>query len=372
MQNRVLMKKITLTIAALFIAQATFAIKIIEGPYLQAVTENSVTIVWQSDKVGLSWVEIAPDDDSHFYAAERPKYYEVEFGRRKLGTHHCITIEGLERGTTYRYRVATREVVSNEKGKTLYGYVASTDVYRKRPLEFRTLNHSLEKVSVAIIGGTQGSKKLEAEMPIDRADFNLVLYNGGMASSTESRNGGMPRFIATSVQHFAKQLPLFMVRGVEEAQGTLGRDYMRYFPSTSGMPYYTLREGNICFIVLDSGGAIADIDANTDFTTYRKEQQRWLIEALKSEEVIGAEHKIALMHLAPVKKSSEVAEELHQLFVTPLEEAGIDLMICCGEEQKSHKAGSIAKFPILIEQRAKMLVVQSDGKRLFLNGETEK
>ena len=42
-------------------------IKISHGPYLQAMTDSGVSIVWTTNKPATAWVELAPDDGSHFY-----------------------------------------------------------------------------------------------------------------------------------------------------------------------------------------------------------------------------------------------------------------------------------------------------------------
>ena len=53
---------------------ATAQIKILYGPYLQNVKENEATIVWVADKPSIGWVELAPNDGTHYYGEERPKY----------------------------------------------------------------------------------------------------------------------------------------------------------------------------------------------------------------------------------------------------------------------------------------------------------
>ena len=68
------MKKLFL-IAALFCGvYSASAIKIIYGPYLQAVTDTEATVVWVTDQKATSWVEVAPVDGTNFYNVERPKY----------------------------------------------------------------------------------------------------------------------------------------------------------------------------------------------------------------------------------------------------------------------------------------------------------
>ena len=45
---------------------ATAQIKSLYGPYLQNVKENEATIVWVADKPSIGWVELAPDDGTHY------------------------------------------------------------------------------------------------------------------------------------------------------------------------------------------------------------------------------------------------------------------------------------------------------------------
>lgn len=77
---------ISLLFTLLAFSQEQFNIKY--GPYLQHVDENEATIVWVTTKKAMSWVEIAPDDNSHFYAEERPQHFETVNGRKLVGTIH--------------------------------------------------------------------------------------------------------------------------------------------------------------------------------------------------------------------------------------------------------------------------------------------
>ena len=84
---------------------AAAQIKILYGPYLQNVKDTEVTLVWESDKPSVGWVEIAPNDDSHFYGEERPKYYDTTNGVKNTATLHTVKVKGLQPATTYRYRI---------------------------------------------------------------------------------------------------------------------------------------------------------------------------------------------------------------------------------------------------------------------------
>jgi UDP-2,3-diacylglucosamine pyrophosphatase LpxH len=104
------------------------------------VAENEVTIVWTSDVDAVSWVEVAQAGTNSFYSQEHPRYYETKNGNRVVGKFHKITISNLVEGTEYRYRVFSKAVLTHEGHRVLYGNIASTNVYRQKPLRFQTLN----------------------------------------------------------------------------------------------------------------------------------------------------------------------------------------------------------------------------------------
>lgn len=90
-------------------------------PYLQNVTDTEATVIWATDRDAVSWVEVAPDDGSHFYATERPKYFDTKLGKKNIGKIHHVTIKGLDPATTYRYRIFSEEVTNNANANTRYG-----------------------------------------------------------------------------------------------------------------------------------------------------------------------------------------------------------------------------------------------------------
>ena len=69
------MKRIYLLIVLLFTAIAAGAqIKVSGGPYLQNVTKDSFTVIWTTTGPAVGWIEVAPDDGTHFYNSERPRH----------------------------------------------------------------------------------------------------------------------------------------------------------------------------------------------------------------------------------------------------------------------------------------------------------
>ena len=117
------MKKIALILMLVFslkyFAQKDF--QIVTGPYLQAVTDTEVTVVWTTSKPAVSWVELAPDDSTHFYNEARPRYYNLSLGKKLIGTIHRVRLQQLEPGKKYRYRIYSQEVIEEQASDVLYG-----------------------------------------------------------------------------------------------------------------------------------------------------------------------------------------------------------------------------------------------------------
>lgn len=110
------MKRIYLLIVLLFTAIAAGAqIKVSGGPYLQNVTEDSFTVIWTTTGPAVGWIEVAPDDGTHFYNSDRPKYYDLRgMGRKPIGTLH----------KSYSKRTEARNHISlqgNVPGRALAG-----------------------------------------------------------------------------------------------------------------------------------------------------------------------------------------------------------------------------------------------------------
>ena len=361
-----------LTLALLMAcATSAFAIKITYGPYVQAVTKETVTIVWGTDKTAISWVETAPNDKMHFYAEERPKFFQTVLGRKLPTKYHSITIPNpnTDGKTGFRYRAYSQEITSNKGGRTMYGRVASTRIFSYRHIWVKTLDYAKESVDFILMNdqhGNEGTYEL-LNKRVNRKKTDAVLFVGDMASSADSKQTSVYHKISGRVNNLKNgetplhEVPLFMTRGVNESVGKLGMDYLTYFPTSTGKPYYTVRYGSTCFIVLDSGSDKKDKAAGADFASYRKEQAAWLAKALESEDVKSAKFKVALMHIPPVAGVSAVSKELNSLFVPMLEKAGITLMIC-GYTHNSvmHEANKKCSFPILENGSATLLNIRAN------------
>ena len=70
------MKRFLFLCAASLLAAAACgqpSVRIAHGPYLQQVSEDGFTVAWTTTVEAAAWVEVAPDDGTHFYAQARPE-----------------------------------------------------------------------------------------------------------------------------------------------------------------------------------------------------------------------------------------------------------------------------------------------------------
>ena len=256
---------------------------ITHGPYLANMTNTSVQIVWTTSCPSLSWVEIAPDDASDFYAKERQKFFDSPLGKKQITKLHRVRIDNLSPATTYKYRIFSREVLKRTLNNQIYyGDVASIPVHKTEALKFKTLDTSKREVKFSIVNDIHGdSKKLKALLSYAPKDIDFLMLNGDMVSQMDSEKQIMAGFIDTLVEFTKKSaVPLFFARGNHETRGKFSEEFINYFPTQTSKPYYTFRQGHVFFIVLDSGEDKADSDISyfdtADFNKYRSDQAKWL------------------------------------------------------------------------------------------------
>ena len=77
MRKTLLTAVIAILTATTAFAQSAPRAKVVCGPYVQCVSETGFTVIWTTDMDAIAWVEVAPDDNSHFYNKERDKYYDA-------------------------------------------------------------------------------------------------------------------------------------------------------------------------------------------------------------------------------------------------------------------------------------------------------
>lgn len=373
------MKRLTLLLGILLLTTAAFAqnavpptARIAHGPYLQNVTEDGFTVIWSSTADAAAWVELAPDDGSHFYSAPRPAYYDSHLGLRRIGRLHSVRVSGLEPGTTYRYRIMQQGVILNEGNKRVIlddGY--GSEVFRRKPYTVTTLDPAQSRVDFWVVNDIHSRdsifRLLIREAPGAKPDF--VCLNGDLASQTENDRTLWDACLSSASELLTPAgIPLVGVRGNHENRGAYARHWLDYFPSPTGETYYTFRRGPALFIVLDGCEDKPDNDIRYyglgDWDAYRQQQAAWLKTVVESDEFREAPVRIVLIHMVPGKADSWYGEQqVRKLFAPQLTGKGIDVMLC-GHYHRYYWIDDNSRgvdFPILVNSNNDCLRVSADA-----------
>lgn len=334
-------------------------------PYLQNVTPTEATVVWATNRPAVSWVETAPDDGSHFYATARPKHFDTSAGKKNIGKLHRVTLRGLTPGTTYRYRIYSEEVTRNANKDTRYGAIIATNVYRAAPLCFTTPAAEEHALHFAVVNDIHQHKgRLERLFHnVDSSSIDFMVLNGDMVNSMDSLQQAYDGFLNKSSAIFATSIPFYMVRGNHETRGTQSQKFMELFPTHTDAPYYAVRRGDVCFLMLDAGEDKPDSDIEYNglaaFDAYRTDQAHWLRQTIESDMFKSANIRIVFIHVPPVGNGWHGLTEVREKFIPILDEAGIDLMLS-GHIHR-HKYVSPEEsgftFPLLINSNKEILDV---------------
>jgi|GEM_PF-71681 len=236
--------------------------QITHGPYLQNLSEDEVTVVWTTDKPCKSWVEFSKKEaGKSFYSQSPRKAYASQDGLYCVDTLHRVTVKGLEKNTTYFYRVLSQEVKELRAYRPVMGSVVSTDIWKK-PLTFTTLDNHRETLSMVMVNDIHGNNELQKKLLgiAPPQDFDMVLFCGDMCSHINRQSDIFTSFLNTSIELFAAQKPFVYARGNHETRGAYARNFSRYLAGPNGKFYYAFTYGPVRFIVLDCGEDKPDTD----------------------------------------------------------------------------------------------------------------
>lgn len=359
-----------LSVLITFSAYAQDDIKITHAPYLQNLGENEVTIVWTANKPSIGWVELAPDDGTHYYQTERPKFFNAKNGIKLTSTVHSVHLTGLKPGTRYRYRVYSQEVLSHVGWRVIYGNVAATSVYGKQPLTFLTSDHSRQSVNFAMVNDIHGKSDL-LEKLISHCDLkktDMFLFNGDMVSIFNNEKEIFEGFMDKATELFASEIPMYYTRGNHETRGSFATAFQDYFSPKQEHIYYMFRQGPVCFVILDSGEDKPDSDLEyagiTVYDQYRTEQAEWLKKVLESKEYKEAPFKVVVCHMPPFggwHGEQEVAEK----FIPLLNNAGVDIMLCGHlHRYMRNEPKDGVRFPVIVNSNNTVLKAEAVAKEL--------
>ena len=344
MRNKRLFFSIMLTLCLL---QARAQSWMTVGPYLQELTTDGVTVVFEHGIPSVSWIEVREKG-----SAEVASYYQTVNGRIKAYSqilskknsavpvqNFAIRAEGLKPATTYEYRIKAHKVLSHNSNGISAGTAFST-TYTGPWIQFTTQDPHQAEHHIFITSDMHNRPDtLQALLKyLDYQTCDRIIYNGDMInymqnSSQEPYTG----FINTSVNMFAQNKPFELVRGNHETRGNLSRHFMEYFPHKSGHIYNAYRWGDLEIILLDSGEDKIDTAEEyygmASFYSYREEMVRWFQELIQTDEFRTAKYRILICHFTMLLNNDKPTDkfggepQLISLLTPLLKQCDIDMLI---------------------------------------------
>ena len=344
MRNRFVLP-IVLFAFALFEAEAQTWLT--RGPYLQELTPDGVTVVFEHGIPSVSWIEIREKGQT-----ETTKYFQTVNGRVKtysqiLSTKNsavpvqnfAIRAEGLKPGTTYEYRVRAHKIHSHDSNgvKALMG---ASNMYASSWKTFSTQDPNQTEHHIFITSDMHNNPdSLVALLKLlDYKTCDRVIYNGDMTNYLQNGdNEPYSGYIDVSVSLFAQHKPFEIVRGNHETRGNMSRHFMDYFPHKSGHIYNAYRWGDLEIVLLDSGEDKLDSHKEyygmASFYSYREEMARWFQELIQTDEFRTAKYRIVICHFTLLLDDGLPTNEfggepqLISLILPLLKQCDIDMLI---------------------------------------------
>lgn len=354
-----------------------FAIKY--GPYVHSLYGDEAVITWITNRPAVSWVETAPDDGTHFYAYERPKFFNSPMGKKLVGTVHSVRLKNISKPV--RYRVLSAEVTGRDGEKVVYGDYAGSDVYRGKPFLLRPIPNSSEKVKFAVVNDIhEDSQRLSDLLSHAPKDIEFLVLNGDMVSRMDSERQIFEGFMNEIVKFTRSEKPVYFVRGNHETRGEFSEEFLKYFPTPTGKPYYSFKWGNACFVMLDAGEDKPDSDieyfSTADFDAYRREQAEWFAELIKNEDFKKAPVKIIIVHVPPAWGAWHGSLHFRKLFMPLINESGADVILSGHLHSFNPKQNSLPLYPAdkdginvpnVVNSNVDLMVVSANSKEIDIS-----
>lgn len=367
-----MMKKTILLFAALLALPTwSFGIEITHGPYICDMDSTSVTIMWTTDKPGMSWVELGETGSDHFYGEERQKYFATLHGRKLVrDTVHQVRIGRLKPNTSYRYRIATKELTGwTWSDYTTYGRTAASVVYRKDPYVFKIFPVGKRDAKFLVLNDIHQRAAYMTDLckDINFKEIDFVVLNGDMSNMIEDHENIFVSYMDSLVSMCATSTPIIMNRGNHETRGKFADYLERYFPTPSGKFYQLRTFFGIDYLFIDSGEDKPDSDIEyseiADYDNYRLEQMRWL-QDLQAKALVGKRPLVVFSHIPPGVGDWHGQQHLQRTILPELNKMNVSVMFS-GHTHRyfNEKANELVHFPNLVNNHlAYLLCHVTDGK----------
>lgn len=277
-------------------------VRITRGPFIQAVDDSHVAVIWTTNLKSTAYVEFGSKPD------ELKKITSSDHGLIDANnTTHKVVIP-IKDLKEYVYRVGSTRIKKLDEGEAVFGNTAISSL--------KTVKNVSEKetISFYVLNDVHGKKKIY-ERFLSGNNYDFFVLNGDTLDTLENPTSFFKQIAQPIVQYTNGEKPFYFVRGNHEARGGFARELPNSLYLPNGSYYYTFKAGPVFAIVLDAGdgGDISDqSEINyglVSYKQYREEETEWLKAVCASEDYKKAEFRIAFVHVPLDPYSDNIDEE---------------------------------------------------------------
>jgi len=273
--------------------------EIIKGPYVQNVSENSMTVCWETAKPCIGKV--------NFSLSGSMQALPLSVSENLPKTFHEIKLENLETQSLYDYQIfnSTKSSLFDKwVEKPGPGSTFKTAPYYETPFKFTVWGDSQDNPDIfgKLIGHMKG---YEPDFAIGCGD---LVSDGWILSEWDVKH-------FTPFKGFRESIPVFSAIGNHEGESPY---FKKYFSQPGNELWYSFKYGNSFFIVLDS----------VIYFPYTP-QHLWLLKTLESDDFKNARFKFAFFHYPPYTELWNGhyydGDSIARDYIAPvLQDAGVD------------------------------------------------
>ena len=262
-------------------------------PYLQNMTTDGVTVMYQSRGSVHSWVEVGID------SMHTQRFRQLRGGQEVVhDQEHRVRLSGLQPGQTYYYRICAQEITKNQSYHKTFGCSIATPFYR-----FTLPADTIMNFTAIILNDLHGVQAVINRVAacVDSIQPDLIFFNGDCLSEPADRDQAIRMVQSLVVPFHGEQRPLVFIRGNHEIRNAYSSGMTSLMEWPGGETYHAFSWGRTRFVVLDCGEDKPDSTwvyyGLNDFSGFRQDQVGFLQQEVRSRAFRKADHRFLLHHI---------------------------------------------------------------------------
>lgn len=337
-------------------------------PYLQNVSHDGATVMFQSQTRVHAWVEYGTDTLSL-------KKAQMLYGGQAVchEIEHRVRLDGLEAGKRCYYRVCTREILYYEAYNKVFGDTMKTDFYSFVLPEKDTKDFTAIVLNDLHTDGGTIARMAELAKTIPH-DF--VVFNGDCMPDPHSRMITLKMLHRLASSFNASEIPCIFIRGNHEIRNAYSAGMPTLLEHAGGDTYGAFSWGDTRFVVLDCGEDKPDDTpvyyGLNDFTAFRQAQYGFLKKELNGDAFKKAKRRVLINHI-PLWGNGDKYQPCPELWGELLVKADFDVNLSGHTHRfRFHPKGAESNpFPLCIGggpnmKGATMMVLSKKGGKMNL------